>query len=156
MASGNSGSLRRNSGYLDSLEAGPELELYEELNVFTDLTPEERLQRSNLADLTFRDATPQDGLAEGMGFDVVEMSKTRPLVQRPSKPEPTATTACPACGTNNTAGVLFCEGCGGFLDDATSAAPAASRGQVNCGDCGVEVQPDELFCPSCGSILGNE
>src|SRR5262249_54640833 len=42
MAKSHSDSLRKVSGYVEPIKAVAELELYEELNVFTDLSPEQQ------------------------------------------------------------------------------------------------------------------
>lgn len=153
MAKSHSGSLRRASGYLEE-EAVPELELYEELNVFTDLPAEEQRHQAEAQwKPTVAPAPAREQEVLDSGFEVVEMSKTRPLVQRPEmapKPAPVGE-PCPACGVPNTDNDIFCEACGAFLEEAVVAAS-----HTPCPDCGASVQEEDIFCPSCGSIMGDE
>jgi predicted RNA-binding Zn-ribbon protein involved in translation (DUF1610 family) len=161
MAKSHSGSLRRVSGYLDPIEAAAELELYDELNVFTDLPAEEQERQAEQAHEQFAEGRPENESTptldeEDGGFEVVEMSKTRPLVQRPalSRPaqpsKPVEEQVCPSCGAQNPDNDIFCESCGAFLEEAV-----ASASHMPCPECGAVLHSEDIFCPSCGSVMGN-
>jgi class 3 adenylate cyclase/tetratricopeptide (TPR) repeat protein len=47
---------------------------------------------------------------------------------------------CPACGTENRAGVGFCTACGSALE-------------TDCPHCGASVEPADRFCGTCGGVL---
>lgn len=51
---------------------------------------------------------------------------------------------CPACGTANAAGALFCSRCGESLQREKAG---------RCSACNAPLQPEARFCPSCGRTL---
>jgi hypothetical protein len=140
----------------------PELDLYDDLSVFTDLSPEQRRQQAvqlaqtESAPPTLTSCKGDDFSISDSGFEVVEMSKTRPLIRRPAtKPEipPPADGTCFSCGAANTPGDLFCESCGAFIEDTLPSPVSLAGTGMKCSDCGAEVGADEVFCPSCGSVM---
>jgi hypothetical protein len=159
MADNNSGSLRRNSGSLRPVVPLPEINLFDELNVFAELSESERDRLIAEAAQNCTAAAAVEPVDEDrgsdFGFEVVEMSKTRPLVLRPSmvekQPEP-AISVCPNCGAELSAGDLFCE-CGAFLDETAASVVDETPVELRCDDCGSTTGPDEMFCPGCGSVL---
>ncbi|WP_374693162.1 zinc-ribbon domain-containing protein [Parabacteroides faecis] len=58
--------------------------------------------------------------------------------------------SCPNCGTYNSEGTNFCQGCGTRLAPPAQA-PAAKR---FCPNCGAEVAAGYRFCSSCGTNVG--
>ena len=162
MNKSHSGSLVHQPVVPEPPQDQPELDLYDDLSVFTDLSPEQRQQQAaqRLAEAEsaapLNQGTSHDGALSDSGFEVVEMSKTRPLVRRPaSKPakQPPADGTCFSCGAANTPGDLFCESCGAFLEDTQLSPPSLPGPGLKCSDCGAEVGADEVFCPSCGSVM---
>jgi hypothetical protein len=117
------------SGELQQMRVVPEIELYEELTAFTHLSPEQQQEYGEQSgslvvapepSLTQRDGEAESKLEAGGGFDVVEISPTRPMFQRPeaaSKSPAPADGVCPSCGVPNPSNDIFCPGCGAFLED---------------------------------------
>ena len=160
----NSGSLRRPSGLLEPVVAAPEMDLYQDLTVFSDLSPEQRRQDSEKVLASAMSFAASSSLAmendsasanpdDDSGFEVLEMSHTRPLVQRPAaRPIPPVQpdVACRSCGVSNPVGEIFCESCGAFVDE--DPAPQ----QAKCPDCDDASAAGDIFCPSCGSVLSDD
>jgi hypothetical protein len=123
MARTNSGSLIRDSVTAEPVAAVPELDLYDELASFAELAPDERrqkteqMQREQYGNRSDGEPLQFGASSAGGGFEVVEMSKTKPLVKRPlrSEEDPSMITACPSCGASNPCDDLFCDSCGAFL-----------------------------------------
>lgn len=57
--------------------------------------------------------------------------------------------SCPNCGSHNSPGTNFCQGCGTRLAPPAQA-PAAKR---FCSNCGAEVAAGYRFCSSCGTQI---
>jgi hypothetical protein len=166
MNKSHSGSLVHTPGVPEPLQDQPELDLYDDLTVFTDLSPEQRKQQiaqqlaqAEAAPPKLNSSNNHHSSMSDSGFEVVEMSKTRPLIRKPAaKPEvqPPSDGICFSCGVANTPGDLFCESCGAFLEDPQPAPlPGGNMtgASTNCSDCGVAVGAGEVFCPSCGSVM---
>ena len=86
---------------------------------------------------------------------------------------PSATVACPSCGTANATGAKFCANCGASMAPPTVACPTchadnpagakfcsscgaslAAPAPAACAQCGTELADGAKFCPSCGTPAG--
>lgn len=87
--------------------------------------------------------TMQAGMGLGMGFGIGgalgESARDMAGSLAVTKGQP-----CPACGTVNAPGTLFCSRCGQSLQKTKVG---------RCSACSASLQPGAAFCPSCGRAL---
>ncbi|HMG35016.1 MAG TPA: zinc ribbon domain-containing protein [Blastocatellia bacterium] len=153
MTNAHSGELRSESAYADAFDGLPELDLFEELNVYSGLTPEERERRDRLAYASASSKQPAPDKAQvsdDSGFEVVEMSKTRPLVQRPiQKPAPR-----PEQVARHSAQLAPQTPAQPPQNRSSQPTPQASSAPgPQCPGCGQTNSEGDLFCEACGTFL---
>ena len=159
-----------------SLDEANDLNLYDDLLVFTDLSPEEQRAAMNRPSASAFIDPPQQS--------PVEIAETNAVYEQQQAFEPVAeplqTTAfdqtssadfqlaeilrvtgqlsdlsakhdsssvCVDCGSSADSEDVFCSNCGGALEEVERAT------SLSCSDCGSTIVSDEIFCPSCGSAM---
>ena len=149
-----------------SLDEENDINLYDELLAFTDLSPEEqkaalnRLSVSALIDSSQHspvetaeppalyesqqtNAFDKDNSAD---FQLAELLRVTGQLADFSAAQDLSLT-CEDCGSPAGSEDLFCITCGSPLEEVERAP------SLSCGDCGAVVASDEIFCPSCGSAM---
>ena len=151
MTNPHSGELRRESVCVEAVEGIAELDLFEELSLYAELTPEERDRRDEAlasAASSKRHAPVEAPAPFEGGFEVVEMSKTRPLVHRPpqraaQEPERHAQQPQPSRPPSQPLQKQPAQ---------QAVKPSAALGPV-CQACGKTNAESDLFCDACGTFL---
>ena len=147
-----------------------DINLYDDLLVFTDLSPEEQKAAMNIP--AFMRQSQQSSVEtavtnERQAFEpVAEPPQPKPFDRDGSADFQLAeilrvtgqladlstihdsSSICGDCGSLASSEDLFCITCGGSLEEEIERAALLS-----CGDCGATVVSDEIFCPSCGSAM---
>lgn len=134
--------------------ATKEVDLYDELLTFSDLSPEERLSQVNRAL-----EQPESGLIESIAEQTGQAADSFPAFGgsgplgnlNPEFPYTGSLSAgiCLGCGAESGAEDLFCATCGTFVDEVGTGHSSNSK----CAECGMVFSTNELFCPGCGAVL---
>ena len=153
-----------------------EVDLYNDLLVYSALPPEQREPVASPADpdqpvassVRPTDALPKETYSYPEMVQIEEPEFELSIESKPANPEPPITVnasgplsdlfpgmiineasllVCPHCNELSSGDDLFCIVCGGFLGES-GVTPGLA-----CSDCGESITEDELFCPSCGSVI---
>ncbi|HKS39246.1 MAG TPA: zinc ribbon domain-containing protein [Blastocatellia bacterium] len=155
-----------------SLDEANDIDLYDDLLAFTDLSPEEQKAAMNRPILV--NPSQQSPVEIPETNAVYEQQAVEPVAE-PSQAKPfdkdSSTdfqlaeilrvtgqlsdlstkhdwlSVCVDCGSPADSEDVFCCNCGGSLEEIERAA------SLSCSDCGEMIVSDEIFCPSCGSAI---
>lgn len=164
----------------DSDHSG-EIELYDELVAFSNLSPEKQNGRPaprSTSDCELMPETNREPSLEHLqavepdqGSDVdldlaYLLRVTGPLVAPGQAMNPSSPLlVCKDCHSRSSSEDMFCVTCGGLLEGAEVGEPASekrkghgvaaevSAAALPCKDCGYHIEESEIFCPSCGAVL---
>jgi double zinc ribbon protein len=170
--------LRADSNAPDvSLDEANDLNLYDDLLAFTDLSPEEQKAAMNrISASALLDSSQQSPVETAAVYE--QQQAFAPVKEKDCEPQQTnafnkdssadfqlaeilrvtgqladfsalrdSSSICGDCGSPASSEDLFCITCGGPLGEVELVA------SLSCGDCGETIVSDEIFCPSCGSAM---
>ena len=133
-----------------SLDEANDINLYDDLLAFTDLSPEEQKAAYKqqavepVAEPLQTKAFDKDSSADFQLADILRV--TGQLADFSTFHA--STSICGDCGSLASSEDLFCITCGGPLEEEVEG-----EASLSCGDCGETIVSDEIFCPSCGSAI---
>jgi len=152
------------------VSAAQEVNLYDELVTFSDLSPEERRRRAEesarelaqrLISTRLESATPDEQIepAPRTLEDTPVTTDSSPCFGKsgplgnlnPEFPFTGSLSAgiCLGCGAESESEDLFCASCGTFVDEVGTKRSSNSK----CAECGMVSSANELFCSGCGAVL---
>ncbi len=148
----NNGDGRASADFAAAGTAVREIELYDELVAFTELSPESRRYETNRLDGRSKEESVELSSVEDVESPEVSRA-SGPLFGLSANSELTFTGAltrgvCLSCGAESGADDVFCVNCGAFIDEVDSN----SKAKPACSECGEPIVAEEIFCPSCGSV----